>query len=181
MSRKLLLLAIILSTLLLVGGLLIDRLPGRKKTSQSPSLPNTQNVTTKSDLVVALGVDPESVKTTAEDVEVAKDLSNVEKATLNITYNNNSTSPMTGIQVLLTITGEKFGLGQTSTATIIDKLPVSNLAQYVLQVPDAKPQSLNSAKLYIFTKKKGSIKIQAEVKTSDGKVSKTNIVTFTGN
>lgn len=165
---------------LIIGALLSYALPNAKNIiakSQTALQPQTtQSPSNSQDLIVELTAVPKSVKASG-DLDPVTEIANIDKASLEINYENKSSKDLTGIQIFLTPEAT-IGVGFASSEIGKHNKELSSENLMVFDLPDAKAGSVNTANVYVFSKDTGEIKISAEVKTREGLRIKTNTVTI---
>lgn len=110
------------------------------------------------------------------DLDPATELAKIDKSNLDIQFENKTSSELTGVEIwIVTDSTNKTGVAMTSEETVFDKDKSHNNAM-VFKVPDVPKGESQTTTIQYFIHEEGEAMVHAEIKTKQGRETRTNSV-----
>lgn len=183
MVKKILLVAIVSGSGLMIGIFLSNFFPSNKRPDVSKANPPQQKSSSMPNinlegLTVELTAQPTTIKS-AGSLDAKTQLAQIDKSTLEISYSNKTPFDLTGVEIWVTTTSaNSAGTATTTQDTKYDKDKSKNNLM-VFDVSDLPKNSNEKLKIFYFFHESGEGQVHAEVKTKQGKSPKTKSVIVT--
>jgi hypothetical protein len=186
--KKVLLVAAVIVSGLMVGVIISGTTS--KKASENKNINNTTAINqtdtstdntqiASSDFTASLSALPTSIKA-AGTLNANTEYEKIDKTTLDVTYSNKTSSDLKGVEIWLRTEGENsIGVAVSENVKFDKEKSANNV--YVFDASDAPLGASNTARIFLFIRNKGQVKVSAEVKTSQGKNTVTNSVDLIAN
>lgn len=178
MGKKIAIVILVIVAGLMLGVILSGSLAGTKIGDLFYSQPSQIKSSAKTEtagLNVRLAASPSTIKAAAK-FDPVTELEKIEKTTLSITYENKTSSDLSGVEVWITSEGGN----STGVATITEETKYSKTKSkenvMVFQLPDLPKNSSNTASIYFFVRPAGDTIVYSEIKTKEEKPVKSNSV-----
>lgn len=182
MLKKFLIIAIIVAGGLMLGTIIsisISEKDSTKSTNATTS-PDSQKKATspKGILKTDININPTTIKVTPENLDGGRDLDKIDKATVTLQYENQSSSDLKDIKVKFSNPEVKNISFAASDYSKFSPSETKSGLIYVFTVPDLKAGEKGMAKFLVFSGDVGTHIVIGEIKTNQG-VIKINPVIFT--
>lgn len=185
MKGKLLGVLLVVAVGLMIGLIVSKSLPANKD-SEKTSVTNQNGVPINNGQISDLNIHAEMtvqrpvIKSIGAKADLKNDFAKIEKSIIQIKYKNNTGTDLTNLKMQFNINGPKSGLHETEKTRINTQLSAA-AKRYIFDVPDAKAGATGTAVILFYAFDPGTTKITAELKTTEGKLIKSNSITITSN
>ncbi len=183
---------ILLTTLVIVSGIMLGVIlssksgqqenPNKSSSSKPPSLPPiTAEPSAEVGINATLKIDKASIKAYDKSIDITKNLAKIDKALVNIVYENKSDEDLTDVKLWLDISNQdQLGYSDTETAKA-NVAEISRRGQRIYDISNIKSGETVGAHVWIFGQKPGRYTITAQVKSDKDNIvsNKPNSITLT--
>jgi hypothetical protein len=151
---------------------------GTTRTQQGGNQNNTDS--NNSGINVVLDATPNTIKAAGKDIKIPEDYEKIDKASLKISYSNDTGKDLKNVHLLVGVNGLK-GWGTTgmSKEIKVNKELSEINGRPVFVIPEIKSGTKNAFGIKIYSRNSGKMNVSVQLKTADGLTAKSNVISIT--